>query len=110
MPRFPNVEAEINDRLKHTNKARSWMGYNYYICPICCREFCGYDAKSWVYRKQKRGAILTFCGYACMRKAETMPFFTDKRETKSGSKKKGKGNTNGKGNTSTKKPDEQIGA
>lgn len=39
-------------------------------CPACQKKFYCYNVSKWAYRIHKNGQSLTFCNYACLRKAE----------------------------------------
>ena len=60
----------IIKRLKKTNNPTSEGGVKYYKCPVCEKKFSTYLYQGWAYKFTRLGALLTFCGYDCMRKAE----------------------------------------
>ena len=70
------TEAEkdktILKRLKKTNNPRTVSGIKYFICPVCLKEFSTHLYSGWVYKLHRNSHLIMFCGYTCMRKAESL--------------------------------------
>lgn len=70
------TEAEkdkaILKRLKKTNNPRTVSGIKYFRCPVCLKEFSTHLYSGWVYKLHRNSHLLMFCGYTCMRKAESL--------------------------------------